>query len=310
MKTYLLPLAIACLPAVHAAGQDTAFAAPRFLTAGNGFTDYWPCVFPDGQQVLFSRKTGEGQWAFYRVPVSGGKATAFLPGFPASATRASVAPNGGVAFTAAYENKPGQLYLTDTSGSAFRYVAVQGLKGGPVYPSWTPHERSVVVVAYQQEQGGRLAEIDLASGKAAYLTSFENIRCGMPDVSPDGSRIAMAAQRAADADTYDQTKNAIWIRDKSGLKRLVPGQGRAPKWSPDGKWIAYESIDNSPDGQYAIFIVSADGSRRYRVSDYKWNANHPVWSPDGRSLVISAVHPGGKGSRIAVIPVPAYVRPE
>lgn len=84
-----------------------------------------------------------------------------------------------------------------------------------------------------------------------------------------------------------------------------PGPGRTPSRSPDGKRIAFESGRGSPDGKnYAIFIVNRDGTGLTQITDYVLNSNHPVWSADGRHMVISIVTPDTQNN-IAVIDLPA-----
>lgn len=62
------------------------------------------------------------------------------------------------------------------------------------------------------------------------------------------------------------------------------------------------------NGKYAIFITDAQGTYRHRITDYQYNANHPVWSPDGRKLVISAVQPDKPGQTcIALLNLPPWL---
>jgi Tol biopolymer transport system component len=39
---------------------------------------------------------------------------------------------------------------------------------------------------------------------------------------------------------------------------------------------------------YAVYVIDRDGSGLRQITDYNLNANHPVWSPDGKQLVITA----------------------
>lgn len=50
----------------------------------------------------------------------------------------------------------------------------------------------------------------------------------------------------------------------------------SPDWSPDGKLIAYDVLDQR-DGVYQTAIVDADGSNRRLLTD----GSIPTWSPDG-----------------------------
>lgn len=71
-------------------------------------------------------------------------------------------------------------------------------------------------------------------------------------------------------------------------------------WSPDGQWIAYDSLGD--DGYYDIHLMRPDGSEdrclTCETSDpdlARYNGN-PAWHPSGRYLVFQvekAQHPGG-----------------
>lgn len=277
---------------------------PRFLTKPQDANDYWPGFTADGKKIFFSRQKQGQKWELFQVPVSGGEAQVFWSG-NVGATRASAAPDGQIAFTGIGPGQPASLWLTDSVATTPRQVMIRNLTGNPFYPSWYPGYKQVAIVSYQGERGGNIVKVDLQSGQSQTLTDPAVIRCGMPFVSPDGKTIAFAGQRPTADNVYDQTRNSIWLRSEDGtLKQLSPGQGRAPVWSPDGRWVAYESTEGSATGKYAIYIISADGNINKQVTAFEWNANHPVFSPDSKWLVVSAHHSDAPArTGIAVIPV-------
>jgi Tol biopolymer transport system component len=62
--------------------------------------------------------------------------------------------------------------------------------------------------------------------------------------------------------------------------------GLAPAWSPDGREIAFASVQN---GHWAIYLLGADGSNlqtwidlSHTISDEGYGLNRLRWSPDGR----------------------------
>lgn len=296
MKTnYILLLTFLSLSSF---AQTKPLAIPQFLTHQKGVNDYWPCFSADGKDIVFSRRTPGSRWQLFRVAAHGSEpAIPFLnPSPDIGATRASTSLNGAIAFTGIDVKGTPSLWTTDSSGRNTEKIVVHDIVGGPVYPSWYANGKEVVTVAYQQEKGGILNHIELLSGKATAITDLKDIRCGMPDVSPDGSNIVFAGQKIDGDRNYDQTKNVLWVLNKTGqLSQQTKMQGRAPKWSPDGKYIAYESTEGGSDGKYAIFIIAADGQKFQRITAYEWDANHPVWSADGNKLAVSAVHPEDPG---------------
>ena len=277
---------------------------PQFLTNEASARDYWPGFSADGKTIIFSRQEKGGKWKLFQVAVSGGEPTVFWEG-QVGATRVNISSGGLIAFTGITPNENATLWITEQTGKNSRKVNLRNNTGNAFYPSWFSNQKQVIMVDYQGEKGGNLISVDLLSGEAKMITNPAEIRCGMPSISPTGNDIVFAGQKPDGNEKYDQTKNAIWLLDKNkSLRQLSPGQGRAPIWSPDGKWIAYESTEGIPDGKYAIFIISADGQQHRRLCSYEWGANHPVWSPNGKTLVISAVRPGsGTETRIALLQV-------
>jgi len=50
----------------------------------------------------------------------------------------------------------------------------------------------------------------------------------------------------------------------------------APKWSPDGTQIAFES---TRDGDSEIYVMNADGSDVRQLTDNDATDRHPNWQP-------------------------------
>ncbi len=113
-----------------------------------------------------------------------------------------------------------------------------------------------------------------------------------PQISPDGRRIAYVV---TDVVKEENTTNSdIWIVDTDGSaapRPLThsPKHDRHPRWSPDGKWIAFES---TRDGDPQVFLLPLDGGEPRKLTTLSTGASQPVWSPDGKSLAfVSAVFP-------------------
>jgi dipeptidyl aminopeptidase/acylaminoacyl peptidase len=125
-----------------------------------------------------------------------------------------------------------------------------------------------------------------------------------PQISPDGKRIAFALK------TVDQEageyRSAIWVVPTDGnigdARRFTfgPKSDRSPRWSPDGKWLAFVSDregaggkDTKEDkekgkGKPQIWLIPGDGGEARQLTFMKHGAGDPVWSPDGRYLSFTA----------------------
>ncbi len=111
-----------------------------------------------------------------------------------------------------------------------------------------------------------------------------------PAFSPDGNQVAFSVFHAGD-------KSGIYTTLIGGEKPLqltnVPGDC-CPAWSPDGRSIAF-SRENGSD--FAIYITSALGGTPRLVyqprqrDDLAVVGDNPFvsWSPDGKSLALSAM---------------------
>ncbi|MEO7602746.1 MAG: hypothetical protein ABIS39_05720, partial [Sphingomicrobium sp.] len=63
----------------------------------------------------------------------------------------------------------------------------------------------------------------------------------------------------------------------------------------DGRWIAYSALD-APSKEPNLYVMSADGSRRVRLTQGAEKDACATWSPDGKYIYF--VRFGAKDSRI------------
>lgn len=303
-------------PRIDAAMADR-LQAPRSQTPSNwpmlagtavqvltsNATDYWPAFSPDGSTIVFSRTTNQKQWELFKVSVSGGPAMALArTPLPVSATRPrwSMATDA-IAFTATTADGHDQIWTIKSNGTGARLVYGDGIALHLFYPDWSPDGKSLILSATQPQV---IQRASLLTGKVQALTNPDVILPGMASVSPDGREIVFAGQRAL-GEVYDQNNNMLWLIDAKGALAPVertPQQGRAPSWSPDGRWIAFESDRGSSDGRYAVFLIRRDGTGLVQVTDYLFNAGHPVFSPDMRRLAVCVGT--GENTRIALVELP------
>jgi len=87
----------------------------------------------------------------------------------------------------------------------------------------------------------------------------------------------------------------IWISSDTGANatRLTDNKARDiyPRFSPDGKWIAFSS---NRDGNYDVFVIPAAGGKPKQLTFHTADDNVVGWSPDGKRILFSSTR--GKGA--------------
>jgi dipeptidyl aminopeptidase/acylaminoacyl peptidase len=112
------------------------------------------------------------------------------------------------------------------------------------------------------------------------LTSIVSIVDGTPQWSPDGSRIMFESSSG---------KPGLWTVGANGgspPSLLFSGSDiQIPKWSPDGKWIAYLSA-KSGYPELWLWNVAAGNERQFTRLGARINTFN--WSPDAKWIAFSA----------------------
>jgi dipeptidyl aminopeptidase/acylaminoacyl peptidase len=143
--------------------------------------------------------------------------------------------------------------------------------------------------------------------KIATQEDIDNLRTpGDPQVSPDGETVAFVLPTRSG----DKTVTNVWAVSSAGgePRRLTtgPGADTAPRWSPDGKTLAFLSdrakdradvyVDDwqiktlTPSKETQIYLLPVDGGEAVRLTSIRGGVLSPrnlgpfVWSSDGRRI--------------------------
>jgi dipeptidyl aminopeptidase/acylaminoacyl peptidase len=113
-----------------------------------------------------------------------------------------------------------------------------------------------------------------------------------PQFSPDGSLVVYVVSELDRA--TDKTNSSLWIVPVSGSapKQMTttPGTNNHPRFSPDGKTIAFVS---SRGGSGQVWLLPVDGGEPRQLTRLPVEISGPIWSPRGDKIAVTAsVYPG------------------
>ena len=183
-------------------------------------------------------------------------------------------------------------------------------------------------VPYRDYIGSRLEVLDIASGNARVVHTYEH-SFQAPQYTADGKalvyaqdgliyRFDLATAKASVVPTGFATRNnndhvfswdgkwlgiSNFMTDEGGrsIIHIVPAGGGTPRrvtpsgpsylhgWSPDQKWLVYAG---QRDGKFDIYRISVNGGPEIRLTDAPGVNDGPEYTPDGRWIYFNSARTG------------------
>ena len=235
-----------------------------------------------------------------------------------------ISPDGAwIAYTvttidSAKDSRDSDVWMVNWAGD--RTIRLTSSPEDEENPRWSPDNRYLSFVSGRFESmGGQLWLLDRSGGEASRLS---DVKGGVSDYawSPDGKRIAFISHDADPLDALPDSlrrkspkpivieryafkrdyagyvgrrRDHIWIIDVASRLTIQLTSGdfddSAPRWSPDGKRLAFVSNRSASDPDRAnnadIFTIDAvNGATPQRLTTWAGPDEDPVWSPDGKSI--------------------------
>jgi serine/threonine protein kinase len=270
-------------------GEKRQLTHPEPPVAG----DAHPAVSPDGRWLVFRRNannmfTGE----LLRLSL-GSDLTAM--GKPQRVTVAALDANypawipGSQEILFSGKESVWRLnVLAEGTPARLPYVGEDGMM--PVVSRPQP-ERPPRLVYVRSLRHGNIWRVETsapgAKASSPPVVSFPPTRRdGMPQLSPDGRRVAFASVRSGEGE--------IWLADPDGANavRLASMNAFAtgyPHWSPDGRQVVFHS---NPGGQSDVYVIPAAGGKPRNLATHPAKDAFPSFSRDGKWIYFASNRTG------------------
>jgi dipeptidyl aminopeptidase/acylaminoacyl peptidase len=272
------------------------------------------------KQTYVRETSGNGPAILIKIPISGER-TDFDPAWTPDSKTLAV-------FSGAGEEAQRQLWSVKADGSDPKKLT--NLNGYAARPRWS-HDGKRVAFLYIEGAGGggpltaaptttgvidtaihnqRIAVLDVASGQLRQV-SPENLHIYDYDWSPDDKTfVATAAPGPGDNNWWIAQIYRIDIERGSATTIYKPSlQIAVPRWSPDGKSIAFIEGLMSDEGFHGgdLFTISANGQNpTNRTRGRKSSVSSLFWLTPDRILFTEIV--GGGGAISELMPANDSVR--
>jgi dipeptidyl aminopeptidase/acylaminoacyl peptidase len=108
-----------------------------------------------------------------------------------------------------------------------------------------------------------------------------------PQRSPDGKWVAYSVARAIKA--TDKNDTDVWMTSWDGMQQIqltsTPEGESSPRWSPDGRFLAFLSSRQGAR-RAQVWLLNRAGGEAAKLTDVKGSVSDYAWSPDSKRLVL------------------------
>jgi eukaryotic-like serine/threonine-protein kinase len=252
----------ASAPIVEHADFEPLFSVAEFATSTEGKLVYMAGDAPNGTQLVWYDRNGKvlgtlGENDHYK--------------------NVAISRDGSQVVADTTGMKEGNIRILDARGTRTLVTLGNGDGGSP---AWSPDGRQIYFTSNTNGPKDIYVKAADGSGEEKPVLNFDKNQYGalFLAVSPDGKSLAFELiDRVTGGDIYTL---ALGGDGKPQPFLHSVANETAPSFSPDGKWLAYES---NRSGRNEVYISpSLAGGAQYQVSTS--GGERPVWRHDGKEI--------------------------
>jgi Tol biopolymer transport system component len=210
---------------------------------------------------------------------------------PQSTILGGPSPDGR--FLSCLDPETGDLALLDLASGQRRRLTHKASQSSEFayFSVVSPDSRRVAYAWFNQEKFYELRVVAVDGSDPRILYRNEEAGFVQPSAwSPDGKEILTLFFRK------DSISQIALVSTTDGSVRVLKSLNWVyPKkmdFSPDGRFIVYDTFGRNAARERDIFVLSTDGSREVALVEHPADDLFPLWSPDGRRILFASDRAG------------------
>ncbi|HEY5731225.1 MAG TPA: hypothetical protein VIS72_14320 [Anaerolineales bacterium] len=233
--------------------------------------NYYPVYSPLGGSIVYASNQNGGYFDLFLFVFEGSRLIRLTENI-GNVISPSFSPDGTmILFANRAAEGPTSLWTVDQTGKNPKL-----LYAGPntiVSADWSPDGTTIAfAMAVERPDAYEIFLMDQDGTDVRQLTRGLEGVGGSLDWSPDGKYLLIYAGPLGDKDIFRIDVNA-----KTASQLTDGGNNAACSYSPDGQWIAFNSLRY--DDQADLFVMRADGSSMRQITDNPEPDWQPQWEP-------------------------------
>ena len=233
--------------------------------------NYYPTFSPKGGSIVYASNQNGGVFDLFLFVFEGSRLIRLTKSI-GNVISPSFSPDGKkILFANRAAEGPTSIWTVDNTGENANL-----LYAGPntiVAADWSPDGKTIAfAMAVNTPNQYEVFLMGSDGSNAQQLTNGLGGIGGSLDWSPDSKYLLIYAGPQGDKNIF-----RIDVQAKTATQLTNGGNNAASSYSPDGQWIAFNSLRNND--QADIFIMRADGTSMRQVTDNPEPDWQPQWEP-------------------------------